>query len=62
MGVVLGILLNPQSEPNVDSDEGNPMLAVALDLRDPKTGVTMLGQAVAWGYDEAVSPIMEALR
>ena len=59
MGFLLETFLNPGGEL---STEPYKLAAAVLQLRDPKTGVTVLGQAVAWGYDEAVPPILDTVR
>lgn len=55
VGVVLGVLLNPA---------GKPFSPVAgcLALWDAKSGHTLLGQVVASGNQEALPPILGAVR
>ena len=51
---MLELLLAPE-------DDGEDM-ALALRCIIPKGGVTVLGQAMAWGYDEALPPLLAAAR
>ncbi len=58
-GILLDLLLNPGDGWPTGKYE---LSAAALQMRNPKSGVTLLGQAVAWGYDEAIPPILTAVR
>ena len=64
MGAVLDILLNPKRgvSPYHPVKDYREHIIAALQMQDPKSGVTLLGQAVAWGYDEALLPILDAVR
>ena len=62
MGTMLEILLSRGNQLHLNKEEGVETLAAALVMRDAKSGVTLLGQAVAWGYDEAIPPILDAVR
>lgn len=42
-------------------DDGLDM-AAALQAADAKSGVTLLGQAVAWGYEQALPDLLDAIR
>ena len=59
MGAVLKVLLMVKK--GVTPYQPEDVIA-ALQMQDPKSGVTLLGQAVAWGYDEAIPPILDAVR
>ena len=61
MGAVLEILLSPQGH-YVSMNYRGPVIAAALQSQDPKSGLTLLGQAVAAGHSEAVAPILDAAR
>ena len=63
MGAVLEILLIPiRATPAIEPLNCCEHIIAALQMQDPKSGVTLLGQAVAWGYDEAIPPILGAVR
>ena len=59
MGAVLEILLTVKKGAIHYRRED---VVAALQMQDPKSGVTLLGQAVAWGYDEAMPSILDAVR
>ena len=69
MGAVLKLLLDVEVEgeedPSSDQvDKGfskHPVVA-ALQFREPKSGLTLLGQAMTWGYDGAIPPLLDAVR
>ena len=54
MKTLLGVLLAPE--------EDSPATAQALLKCFHDTGVTLLGHAVAWGYSEALPPLLAAAR
>ncbi|CAL5221738.1 g3987 [Coccomyxa viridis] len=62
MTAVLEILLIQERQLIIDADDWPSVIAAALETRDPKSGVTLLGQAVAWGYKEAIPFILDAVR
>lgn len=54
MRALLEMLLAPE--------EDSPVTAKVLATRIPDTGVTLLGHAVAWGYADALPPLLDAVR
>ena len=58
---MLQILLTPRGELHRNRDQYDPVAAAALQKRDPETGLTLLGQAVGWGIDEALPPVLDAV-
>ena len=60
MTTVLELLLAPERQ-LADTDDWAEVVAAALETRDPKSGVTLMGQAVAWGYKEAIPSILDAV-
>lgn len=64
IGAVLGLLLDPEAgnAAEATSRVHCKYIAGALHLRDSVSGLTLLGQAVALGSDEAVQPILAAVR
>ncbi len=58
MTTVLEILLAPERQL---ADDWAAVVAAALETRDPKSGVTLMGQAVAWGYRDAIPSILDAV-
>ena len=64
MGVVLGILLDPITDVGAHLTKADHLLQVAAALQswDPDSGLILLGQAVTFGYDDAVLPILNAVR
>jgi len=61
MRLVLETLLSPNKCRNAVQAYRDHIQS-ALSTPDPKSGVTLLGQAVAWGYDQALTPILHAIR
>ena len=61
MRLVLDTLLDPNECRNA-AQAYKEHIQSALSMPDPKSGVTLLGQAVAWGYDQALTPILHAIR
>ena len=43
-------------------EEDSADMALALCCVDPQDGVTVLGHAVAWGYDDGLPPLLAATR
>ena len=43
-------------------EEDGTDVALALRCVCPQGGVTLLGQAMAWGYDDSLSPLLAAAR
>ena len=43
-------------------EEDSADMALALCCVDPQDGVTVLGHAVAWGYDDGLPPLLAAAR
>ncbi len=62
MEAVLEILLEPERELHsyVNRDDWDKALDAAVEMRDD-AGITLLGHAVAWGYEEAARPILDAV-
>ena len=54
MRKLLEVLLAPEGD--------SPAAAKALAMHIPATGVTLLGHAVAWGYSDALPPLLDAVR
>ena len=46
------ILLNPEEKLHMNRGDCKPVVAAALESQDAKTGITLLGRAVAWGYSQ----------
>ena len=69
MGAVLKLLLDVgvegEEDPSSDQEDKDfskhPVVA-ALQFRDPKSGLTLLGQAMTWGYDGAIPTLLAAVR
>ena len=66
VGPVLELLLGLPSGVD-DSTDQKPeaqfkRVVAALRLRDSESGLTLLGQAVAWKCYEAVPPLLDAVR
>ena len=57
---VLEILLDAYM--GVPTDKWHECVAEALQLRDAESGLTVLGQAVVKGDNEAVPPLLDAVR
>ena len=64
MEVVLGILLNADTEASLDKSDASQHqhIAGALRMYDAGSGHTVLSQAVVRGCDEAIPPILDAVR
>ncbi len=61
MGAVLETLLCPQGQ-YASRNYCGAVVAAALQLQHPESGLTMMGHVVAAGHNEAIAPILDAAR